>query len=69
MERVVVGIADARHHVPVIARPAGQLQRPARRHDVQPSLGIEHVAEREQVVLVGAAAVVQDQQPLGFAAR
>ena len=52
-----------------MARPAGERQRPARRHDVQAALGIEHVGETEQIVLVGAAAVVQDHQPLGVAGR
>ena len=61
------GIADARHDVPVVARPARQLQRAARGDDVQPALGVEHVGEAEQVVLVGAAAVVEDQQPVGVA--
>ena len=62
VERVVVGVADARHDVPVVAGPAGQRQRRARRRDVQAPLRVEHVGEREQVVLVGAAAVVEDQQ-------
>ena len=66
-ERVGSGIADARHDVPVLARPAGDVQRPARRDDVQPPLGVEHVGEAEQVVLVGAAAVVEDEQALGRA--
>ena len=69
VERDGIRVADARHDVPVMARPAGERQRPARGHDVQAALGIEHVGETEQIVLVGAAAVVQDQQPLGLAGR
>ena len=38
VERVVVREPDARHDVPVLARPAGHLQRAARRDDVQPPL-------------------------------
>jgi hypothetical protein len=48
-------------------RPAGQLQRRARRHDVQAALRVEHVGEPEEVVLVGAAAVVEDEQAGGIA--
>ncbi len=69
MERVVVGVADARHDVPVVAGPARELQRRARGHDVQPPLRVEHVGEAEQVVLVGAAAVVEDDQAGGVAVR
>ena len=64
VEGVGVGIADARDDVPVVARPARDLQRRARGDDVEPPLGVEHVGEAEQVVLVGAAAVVEDEQPL-----
>ena len=53
----------------MVAGPAGELQRGARRDDVQPPLRVEHVAEPEQVVLVGAAPVVEHQQPLGRARR
>ena len=66
-ERLGVGVADARHDVPVVAGPARELQRRARGGHVQPPLRVEHVAEPEQVVLVGAAPVVQDEQPLGRA--
>ena len=69
VERVGVGVADARHDVPVVARPAGDRQRRARRDDVQPPLAVEHVGEAEQVVLVGAAAVVEDEQAVGLAGR
>ena len=68
-ERVRVGVADARHDVPVVARPAGQREGAARRHDVQPPRRIEHVGEPEQVVLVGPAPVVQDEQPGGLTRR
>ena len=61
VERVVVGVADARHDVPV--PPARrELQRPARRDADEPPVGVEHVEERQQVVLVGAAAVQQDER-------
>ncbi len=60
------GIADPRHDVPVVARPAAQRQRRARRDHVQPPLRVQRVAEPEQVVLVGATAVVEDQQALGL---
>ena len=36
---------------------------------MQPLLRVEHVGEAEQVVLVGAAAVVQDEQAGGVAGR
>ena len=36
---------------------------------MQPPLRVEHVGEAEQVVLVGAAAVVQDEQAGGVAGR
>ena len=42
-------MADPGHGVPVISRHAGELERAARRGDVQPALGVEHVGEREQV--------------------
>ena len=58
VERVVVGIADPRHHVPVEPGPAAQRQRRPRGDDVQPALRVEGVAEPEQVVLVGATAVL-----------
>ena len=48
----------------MIAGPAGQRERPARRHDMQPPLWVKCVGEAEQVVLVSAAAVVQYQQAL-----
>ena len=53
--------ADARHGVPV--RAAGrQRERPARAVPVEAPLGVERVEERQQVVLVGAAAVEEDER-------
>jgi len=40
-----------------------QPQRPAREHGDETAGGIEDVRKREQVVLVGAAPVGEDQQP------
>ena len=62
VEGVVVGVAHPRNHVPVVARPTRQGQRPARRGHVQAAAGVEHVGQPEQVVLVGAAPVVEHQQ-------
>jgi len=64
-ERVGIGIADTGNHVPVLARPARNRQRAAGCDDVQPLLGVQDVGEAEQVVLVGAATVVQDEEPRG----
>ena len=69
VERVVVGVADARHDVPVVPGPAGELERRARGHDVQAPLRVEHVGEPEQVVLVGAAPVMEHDQAGGIAVR
>ena len=67
-ERRRIGVADPRHDVPVrAARRQGQ--RPARRVAVQPPLRVERVEQREQVVLVGAAAVEEDERALGLAGR
>jgi hypothetical protein len=44
-----------------------QRERPARRDAEQPPLRIEDVEEREQVELVGAAAVEEDEQALRLA--
>ena len=62
-EGVTVRIADARDDVPVVTRPAGSSKRSPRSDDVQPPARVENVAEREQVELVRAAAVVQDEEP------
>ena len=51
------------------ARPSGQPQRPARCDDVEAPLRVEHLGEADQIVLVGAAAVVQHEQPLGVSGR
>ena len=68
MERVVVGEADARDDVPV--RAAGrQCERRARRVAVQALPRIERVEQREEIVLVGAAAVQQDESALRLADR
>ena len=45
------------------------VQRRARRHHVQPARRVEHVGERQQVALVGAAAVVQHEQALAARRR
>ena len=65
-ERLRVGEAHARHDVPVAAARR-QEQRPAGRHADEPALGIEHVEERGEVVLVGAAAVQEHERALGLA--
>jgi hypothetical protein len=62
VEGIRVGIADARHDIPVLARPAGDRQRRARRDDVQAPCRIERVGEPQQVVLIGAAPVVEHEQ-------
>ena len=68
VERVVVREADARDDVPV--RAAGrQRERRARRVAVQALPRIERVEQREEVVLVGAAAVQEDESALRLADR
>ena len=55
------GIADPRDDVPV--RPARrQRERPARAVAVQPPRRVEHVEERKEIVLVGAAPVEEDER-------
>ena len=54
--------AHLRHDVPVEPRPARKLERRPGRDDVQPALGIEHVGEREQVVLVRPTPVMEHEQ-------
>src|SRR5206468_171027 len=61
VERLGVRVADAGNDVPVVAR-AAQRQRRAGSNDVQPPAWVEVIGEREQVALVGAAAVVEDEQ-------
>ena len=67
MEGVGIGEAHARNDVPVVAGPAGDRQRRARSDDVQAALRVEHVGEAEQILLVGPAAVVEDQQAVRLA--
>ena len=64
-----IGVADTGNDVPVVARQAGERQRGARRDDVQAALRVERVGEAEQVVLVGAAAVVEDEQAVELPGR
>jgi hypothetical protein len=67
-EGVGIGIPELTHDVPV--RPAGrQPQRRARRQPEQPSLGIERVEKREEVALIGPAAVEEDQCSRWIAVR
>ena len=63
----MVGVADARDDVPVVS--ASDRQGCPGRRDMQPSLGVESIGKAEQVVLVGAAAVVEDEQAGGVARR
>jgi hypothetical protein len=44
-------------------------QRTARRSAHQTAIGIEHLEQRPEIVLVGAAAVKEDQRPCGIAGR
>ena len=60
-EGLGVGIADARDDVPVVAR-AAEGERCAGGDDVESPLRVEVVAEREQIGLVGAAAVVEHEE-------
>src|SRR5204863_3244637 len=66
-EGVRVRVAHPWHRVPVVAGPAGQGQRPARRDHVEAPLRVEPVGHAEQVHLVGAAAVMQHEQSLRLA--
>ena len=61
-----IRIADLLDGVPVRAARR-KVERAARSHAEQPALGIEHVEERKEVALVGAAAVEEDEQPFGLA--
>ncbi len=62
-----IGVADARHDVPVRAARR-QRERAARAVAVQAALRIERVEEREEVVLVGAAPV-EEHERAGRVAR
>jgi hypothetical protein len=33
---------------------------------VQPAFGVEHIGQPEQVAFIGSAAVMEDQEALGF---
>ena len=46
-----------------------EVERTARRDAEQPSLRVEHVEQREEVVLVGAAAVEEDDRAGGVTLR
>ena len=65
---VGIGLADAVERVPVRAARR-QRERSARRDPEQPPLRVEHVEQRKEVVLVGAAAVEQGEEALGLSAR
>src|SRR5436305_4198377 len=67
LEALRIGMADPRHQIPVVAGRSGKLQRRPRRHHLKSLLRIEEVGEADQVALVGAAAVVEDQQSLRVA--
>ena len=67
-EGVGVGVADARHHVPV-ATARRQEERPAGRDAHEPALGVEEVEEGGEVVLVGPAPVHEHERALRLARR
>ena len=60
-ERVRIGVADARDDIPVLSGEARNRQRPSGGDDMQATLRVEHVGQTEQVLLVRAAAMVEDQ--------
>ena len=66
-ERLRVRVADARHQVPVAPARRHVRQRRAGSDADEPPLGIELVEEAEEVVLVGAAPVVEDEGALWVA--
>ena len=67
-EALRIRIADPRNGVPVAARPSRQPQRPARGDDVEAALRVENLGQADQIVLVGAAAVVEQEQPFRVSA-
>ncbi|MEJ7714960.1 MAG: hypothetical protein WKF40_04345, partial [Thermoleophilaceae bacterium] len=67
VEGLGVGAADLLDHVPVVAGRAGKGERRARRDHVQAAPGVQDVGQAEQVVLVRAAAVVEDEEAGGVA--
>ena len=52
-----------------MAAAGRQGERAAQRHAEQPAAGVQQLEERLEVVLVGAAAVQQDERPGGPVAR
>jgi hypothetical protein len=62
----VVGVADPRNEVPVIARRPFENQWGPWRNHVQPPLRIERIGKPQQVPLVGPASVVEHEQTLGL---
>jgi len=54
-------VAELPERVPVLS-PRRQRERPARSHAVQATLRVERVEQREEVVLVGAAPVEEDER-------
>lgn len=67
-ERRRVRVADARDDVPVRAARR-QRQRAPRREVIEPLLGVELARERDEIVLVGAAAVEEDEGALRLTRR
>ena len=62
-KRAGIREADPHHLIPVCASRRKR-QRPAGKHHHQPALGVEHIGQRSQIVLVGAATVKQHQRPI-----
>jgi hypothetical protein len=68
-EGLEIGIADPPHDVPVVAGRPWEPQRRPWRYDLQPPLRVERVGEPEEISLVRATAVVQNEQPGGLGRR
>ena len=60
---VGIRVADAGDDVPVVSRQARERQRCPRCGDVQAAPRVERIGKSEQIVLIGATAVVKDEQP------
>ncbi len=60
MECRWIRMTHARCLIP--AAPVEKRQRRSRRNHMQPAVGVEHVGQGEQVVLIGAPAVMQHEQ-------